>query len=496
MCIKHIQFYECPSEPTRNPPGQNPPKKHRVRANILCSQVFPCPAAQWEKRLSRYGFMCPACSGESPAVPRDTPVSDEWKRDELQDEAWVQGYLSEYCHAVLLWIRSRCDAGGDDDDAEAVAAEVAESWLSAFFMERRCKENDHRVGECRCEANGPLAYFYNPATAARRHLTDLAADKLEGDARVRRPGMQAVLADRHIALSAVCRERNLYFKDGISRQPFFSERAIGRRRRILHKSLGDAAKTADRLMLENAENAEAAEAGAVPGAGWTAAHTLETARVSRRASLVRFMGEVLLYDNGISNGRFSLAVSWLAHVIQVPAWRTASRVQGLEKLARVAGEMNQGSRPDEPFTGLVQVVQKYYFDKRAEWNAQVMKYKARRSVFDRVTVPIDPWRALEDENGWRSCHICKGGFYVSPTNMTERSHPGVDMPDHGEPAWQMEGCWCIFGRRCLFKWITDTSAEAREPECPRCGAKFPFVEYQLVEASTGYSIRKDPPGDL
>ncbi|EFQ34073.1 hypothetical protein CGRA01v4_12133 [Colletotrichum graminicola] len=493
MCIKHVQFYECPSEPIKNPPGHNPPKKHRVRANILCSQVFPCPAPQWEKRVSRYGFMCPACSGESPAVPRDTPVSDEWKRDELQDEAWVQSYLSEYCHAVLLWIRSQWGAG--DDDA-AVAAEAAESWLSAFFMERRCKENDHRVGECRCEANGPLAYFYNPTTAARRYLTDLAADKLEGDPRVRSPEMQVVLANRHMALSAVCRERNLYFKDGISRQPFFSERNIGRRRRILQKSLDDAAKTADRLMLENAENAEGAVAAGAGGGRWTAAHTLETARVSRRASLVRFMGEVLLYDNGISNGRFSLAVSWLAHVIQVAAWRTASRVEGLEKLARMASEMDQASMPSQPFTRLVQLVQKYYFDRRAEWKAQVMKYKARRSVFDRVTAPIDPWRELEDEEGWRSCRICKGGFYVSPANMTEQSHPGVDMGDYGEPAWQMKDCWCIFGRRCLFQWITDTSTAAKEPECPGCGMQFPFREYQLVEASTGYSIRNDPPGDL
>ncbi|KAK1971624.1 hypothetical protein LY78DRAFT_76406 [Colletotrichum sublineola] len=481
MCIKHVQFYECPSEP-----GQNPPKKHRVRANILCSQVFPCPAPQWEKRLSRYDFMCPACSGESPAMPRNTPISDEWTRDELQDEAWAQSYLSEYCHAVLLWIRSRWDAGDDD---VTVAAEVAESWLSAFFMERRCKENDHRVGECWCEANGPLAYFYNPTTAARRRLTDLAADKLEGDARLRNPAMHKVLANRHIALSAMCRERNLYFTDGISRQPFFSERAIGRRRKILQKSLDDATKTIDTLMLENAEASSA-------GGGWTAAHTLETAWVSRRTSLVRFMGEVLLYDNGISNGRFSLAVSWLAHVIQVPAWRTPSKVEGLEKLARVASAVDQASMPSQPFTCLVQLVQKYYFDKRAEWNAQVMKYKARRALFDRVTAPIDPWRELENAERWRSCNICKAGFYVSPANMTERSHPGVDMRDHGEPAWQMKGCWCIFGRRCLFKWITDTSTEAKEPKCPGCNAEFPFVEYQLVEASTGYSIRNDPPGDL
>ncbi|KAK1976990.1 hypothetical protein LZ30DRAFT_753126 [Colletotrichum cereale] len=485
MCIKHVQFYECPSEP-----GQSSPRKHRVRANILCSQVFPCPEAQWEKRLSRYEFMCPACSGESPAVPRDTPVSDEWTRDELQDEAWAQGYLSEYCHAVLLWIRSRWDADGGGDD---VAAEVAESWLSAFFMERRCKENDHRVGECRCEANGPLAYLYNPTAAARRHLTDLAADKLEGDARVRSPVMQNVMANRYIALSAMCRERNLYFTDGVSRQPFLSERAAGRRRRILQKSLGDAAKTADRLVLENAE---AASTAAGSGGGWTAAHTLEAAQVSRRASLVKFMGEVLLYDNGISNGRFSLAVSWLTHIIQVPAWRTRSTVEGLEKLARVAGAIDQASAASQPFTGLVQLVQKYYSDRRAEWTAQVMKYKARRTLFDRVTDPIEPWTQLENAEGWRSCVICKGGFYVSPENMTERSHPGVDMPDHGEPAWRMKGCWCIFGRRCLFEWMTNTSAEAKEPECPGCGAQFPFVEYQLVEASTGYSIRNDPPGDL
>ncbi|KAK1998413.1 hypothetical protein LX36DRAFT_576341 [Colletotrichum falcatum] len=508
MCIKHVQFYECPSEP-----GQKTHRKHRVRSNILCSQVFPCPKPQWEKRLSRYGFMCPACSGESTAVPRDTPVSDEWTRDELQDEAWAQSYLSEYCHAVLLWIRSWWpagdDGGGGGDDGDD-AAEVAESWFSAFFMERRCKENDHRVGECRCEANGPLAYLYNPTAAARRHLTDLAADRLKGDARVHNDEIHKVLANRHIILSALCRERNLYFKDGISRQPLLSERAIGRRRRILQKSLEEASKTAGRLMLENAEEAEAAGAagrgGGGGGGGWTAAHTLEAARVSRRASLVKFMGEVLLYDNGISNGRLSLAVSWLAHVIQVPAWRTASRIEGLEKLARVAsgsgsgsgsGAMEQwGSTGGQPFARLVQLVQKYYFDKRGEWNVQVMKYKARRSLFDRVTEPVEPWTALEDKEGSRRCILCKDGFYASPAVMTEESHPGVDMPDHGEPACQMKGCWCFFGRRCLFNWIANTRAETREPECPGCGNKFPFLEYQLVEASTGYSMRNDPPGDL
>ncbi|GKT51404.1 uncharacterized protein ColSpa_11585 [Colletotrichum spaethianum] len=478
MCIKHVQFYECPSEFS-----QDPPRKHRVKANVLCSNVFPCPEQQWEKRLSRYDFMCPGCSGESPAVPRNTPVSDEWTRNELQDEAWVHGYLSEYCNSVLLWIRGQWNT----DDVSATG--MAESWFSAFFMERRCKENDHRVGECRCEANGPLAYFYNPTTAARRRLTDVAAEKFENDARVQSRTMQNVFTNRYIALSALCREQNLCFTDGISRQPFFSERAIGRRRRILQKSLEDASKTADRLVLENAEAAGS-------GSGWTAAHTLETTHVSRRASLVQFMGEVLLYDTGISNSRFSLAVSWLAHIIQVPAWRTPSNIAALEKLARIANATDQASVPNKPFVGLVQLAQKYYFDKRVEWNAHVMKYKARRTLFDAVTRPVKAERDLRDSQGRASCSICKEGYYASPANMTEHSHPGVDMPDQGEPAWQMRGCRCVFGRRCLFKWITDTSTAAMECECPGCGRQISSQEYQLVEASTGYSIRGDPPGDL
>ncbi|KZL82258.1 hypothetical protein CI238_08477 [Colletotrichum incanum] len=478
MCIKHVQFYDCPSEFS-----QDPPRKHRVKTNILCSQGFPCPELQWEKRLSYYDFMCPGCSGESPAVPRSTPVSDEWTRNELQDEAWAQGYLSEYCHSVLLWVRSQWNANN------VTATEMAESWFNAFFMERRCKENDHRVGECRCDANGPLAYFYNPTTAARRHLTDMAAEKFEKDPRVQSRTTQNVLTNRYIALSAMCREQNLYFTDGISRQPFFSERAIGRRRKILQKGLEGASKTADRLVLENAE-------AAVSGSGWTAAHTLETTHASRRANLVKFMGEVLLYDNGISNSRFSLAMSWLTHIIQVPAWRTPSNIEALEKLSRVANTIDQASMPSRPFMCLVQLIQKYYFDKRTEWNAHVMKYKARRTLFDTATQPVEAGRDPKDSLGWDRCSFCKGEYFMSPENMTEHSHPGVDMPDHGEPAWQMRDCGCIFGRRCLFKWITETSTTAKQAECPSCGRHFSFREYQLVEASTGCAIGNGPPGNL
>lgn len=478
MCIKHTQFYECPTQ------SHNPPKKHCVRTNILCSQVFPCPALQWERRVSHYDFMCPGCSGESPAVPRSIPIGDEWARNELQDEAWVQSYLSEYCHSVLLWVRSQWD-----DEGGVTETEMAESWFNAFFMERRCKEKDHGVGQCRCDANGPLSYFYNPTAAARRHLTDMAADKFERDARVQCPAMQGVFTNRHIALSAMCSEKSLHFTDGIARQPFFSERAIKRRRRILQDSLDRASKTAEALVLQNAESARS-------GGGWTAAHTLEMTHVSKRASLVRFMGEVLLYDSGISNSRFSLAVSWLVHIIQVPAWRTQSNVETLEKLARIANSTDQAPTPAKPFTCLVQLIQQYYFGKRADWNGHVMKYKARRTLFDAVTGPVDAGRDLRNAQGQARCPICNECYYKPPMVLPQIPHPGVNMFVHGEPACEMKDCGCLFGRRCLFKWITDRRAEGKELECRSCGNDFPAVEYGLVEASTGYSIRKDHPGEL
>ncbi|WYZ42138.1 hypothetical protein EsH8_V_001033 [Colletotrichum jinshuiense] len=428
--------------------------------------------------------MCPGCSGESPAVPRTTPIADEWQRDNSQDTAWAQGYVSEYCNSALLWIRARFDA--DDVSNE----EMVEVWYRSLFLERRCKEDDHRVGVCRCDANGPLGFLYNPASAARRYLTDQAAEKLEKDWRVQSGEMQQVFATRHAVLSAMCQEQNLCFGGGIGRQPFFSEQAVRRRRRTLTKKIEHNLRAAQDAILRSAEDL----------GSWSDVHTLESTQTARRASLINFMGEVLLHDSGISNGRLGLAIDRLAHVILLPESRQQSRIASLERVAEVASSTDRGSKPDDPFMCFVQAVQKYYFTRRKQWNVEVQRYKARRALFDTIVEPFDvtdPW-GLTGPNGKDECVICNTPYFDAPSaaDLSADASHGADMSGHGEPPVRIKACGDLFGRRCLFQWMTDPTASNREPRCPSCDAELPFVAYQLVEAAMGLSLRHEPPGEL
>ncbi|KAF4778379.1 hypothetical protein HER10_EVM0003891 [Colletotrichum scovillei] len=462
MCIKHLQFYNCPASPRPNAPK----RRHRVIANILCSHIFPCPAQQWENRTSFYCYMCPGCSGETPAVPRVTPAHDEWHRDDVQDNAWAQSYMTEYSHSVVLWIRSKFPP------SDVTNEEMSESWFRAFFMERRCKENDHRVGACSCEANGPLAFYYNPATAARKYLTDMAGEKAESDPRIQNPAMQNLFRFRHTVLSGFCQAQKLYFRGGLSHQPLFSNYLVKSRRKMLDENIRDHMQLASVLVLQNAEY----------GAGWTDAHTLETTAMSRRANLVKFMAEVLLHDNGISNSRFGLAVTVLCRIIMPLVFRGPSTIPGLDKLADIASSTDKASLPHKPFMYFVQLIQKYYHDRRQEWNSEVIAYKARRALIDSVAEDVDDWEGPSR----LECPVCNKKYYDhSPGAMFKPFDHGARGCHRGEPMVRMKKCKCFIGKRCLFQKLTESTLRKKDPACPKCKKLLPKSAFRLIEATAG-----------
>ncbi|KAL0930205.1 uncharacterized protein CTRU02_215025 [Colletotrichum truncatum] len=522
MCIRHIQFFECPSR-------EGPSKRHRIKSNILCSNHHPCCESHWERRSSHYRYMCPGCSGEPPEVPREKPCNEHWERDVSEDEAWVQNHLDSLCNAVTLWAWGEFAA-----PTQRVSIREMARLYPAFYLERRCKEHDHRPSRCQCEANGPLSYLYNPATALRRRFTDETASAFARDPHLQSEHARQVFADVHRNLTAMCGDKNLYFKDGIARQPFFSLEAIEKRRHTMNRVVRNAWRAVEDDLRDTAKANEA---------GWTEAHTLMEVQALRRRNLVRFMGEILLYDNGISTAKFCLAIERLAHIIQMPQKRESSGIIALENLALVTSSHDREPRADEPYDELMKRAVSYFAGKRKTWAKEIRNYAAKRMLFEESTTLINglELRALSgDDEGHDNCSICYVDYWEAPLKPSSIASPtaeqrtwpgrlvsqssnaesnisnqirrlrwdddpdvqrrifganlsGVSMADHGEPAVRIKHCGHIFGRSCLFRaWVTEANEAGRRPACPYCRAEPPQRVYQIIESFVGARLTIDP----
>ncbi|KAF9882479.1 hypothetical protein CkaCkLH20_00515 [Colletotrichum karsti] len=532
MCIKHVQFFACPSKDGRA-------KHHCIKSNILCSEHFPCPEPQWERRTSEYRYMCPSCSGEPPEVPRQRPATEHWERDNSTDDDWVQCYVDGLCNSVLVWGWGRQHGRGSGLEDTVSVRQMTQLYPS-FFLEWRCKERDHRPSQCTCEANGPLAYLYNPAMAARRHFTNETASEFATNSHVQGELARQSFADVHRRLSRMCSRGKLYFEDGIARQPFFSGEGVARRRSTLERVVKNAWRAMEDELTASAD---------ANGEGWTDAHTLMEERTRRRMSLVKFMGEIALYDNGFSMARFCLVAERLASIIQTPQWRGPSHVMSLEKMADVASAVQDGgNQPDSlnPFGEFTKKAVAYFTSKRETWAKEIRNYTSKRMLFDSAIEPMNDaaLQAAVKDGVEEECAVCYVKFWETPSlrpptpkqtptaaspeqrdtlagrqqllvsqasTATTGSHisnqirrlkwdddpdvqrrifganaAGVSMFDRGEPPVRLKHCGHVIGRSCLFRaWVTEANDPDERPSCPFCRAEPPMGVYQVVEAFLG-----------
>ncbi|CAI0643054.1 unnamed protein product [Colletotrichum noveboracense] len=528
MCIRHVQFFECPSR-------DGVPKRHSIKSNILCSNHFPCPDAHWEYRTSEYTQMCPGCSGEPPEVPSQRPQRDAWDRDMAMDNVWANNYIEGLANAVSAWDWARHFSQSDMSSIKRVT-----ELYPTFFLERRCKENAHRPSRCHCEAAGPLAYLYNPAAAARRHFTDQASARFEANAQVQSEFARQIFAEIHRNLAAQCTGSNVYFTDGIARQPFFSTEAVMRRQATIDEIVGKAFKTVNDELLESA---------AANGAKWTDAHTLMESKAYRRKGLVQFMCQIAVYDNGFSMARFCIVVEKLARIIQTPQWRRSSGVVALEKLANAVSfppsDANvAGYGTGTGFEELIWEAMAFFTGKREVWAREIRNYTAKRLVFQQSVEDVTDaeLQALVRNNGVQEeCVICYADYWerrsekevppaVSSPTAAERprlrprrrlsaqesnlsnlsnisnqirrlkwdddpnvqlrifgaSTAGWTVLDRGEQPVRIKHCGHIFGRSCLFRtWVTEANDPDLRPTCPMCRAEPPDGVIRMMEGFLG-----------
>ncbi|OLN86316.1 hypothetical protein CCHL11_09360 [Colletotrichum chlorophyti] len=487
MCIHHVQIFQCPS-PGNPSGGRAGGRTHTVRSNILCSDNFACPDSQLETRTSQYDHFCPSCTGEAPSVPRGSPQSEQWQRDVNEDAAWAHSFVGNFARSAILWTRTAFPA------ADVDMREVSEVWYRSLFLERRCKEKDHGAGKCRCEANGPLGYMHNAAAAARRHLTDQAAEKFDQDPRWQDGVSRQVLTDCHMAVSGMCREQNLFFKGGVSRQPLFSAKFTLKRMDSVNDTVDYYLKLVQGLILDDVKN---------KGTVWTHAHSLQEQGAQKRSSLVRWLAEILAYDNGIGDGRFGVALERLGWIIVPPEFRNTSGIDSLEMLAEIVSSIIQNQTPSRTFYGCLGSLRQFFASKREEWHVALTKYKGRKMIFESNVDLLDSGDVWPTPQAWGKCPICHEGFW-DPPNTEPRSGyretpAGVHMSDGGEPPVLVRDCRHYVGRNCLFNaWVRDPRLAHENPKCPEPGCKgeLTFLYYQLHEVSRGFDIRMKPPGVL
>ncbi|KAF6827822.1 hypothetical protein CMUS01_08829 [Colletotrichum musicola] len=479
MCIRHTQFFECPSK-------EGPPKQHQIKKNILCSDNFPCHEAHWEDRHSYYHCMCSGCSGEPPGVPHEKPYQEQWVRDSSQFDAWSQNYIQSLSRAVSLWIWSQ-----HHNHEDRVSTKEMTEMYPAFFYERRCKEENHKSSKCGCEAGGPIDFLYNPAMAVRRHLTNETARALERNPRLQSPDAKEALASVQKSLAVMCQDKSRYFRDGIAREPFFSAQAIERRRQTLARIMT--------VAWQNVANDLSNSAGA-DVSSWTDAHTLIESQARRRRGLAKLMGEIILFDSGISSAKFSFVAEKLALLVQMPQWRASSGTLGVEYLVNVVSRTVRTEEPDEPFGKLIAQAVAYLNVKRELWNTAMRSYNTRRMLFEKSTTPISgsALGAMHGgQDGNRVCGFCHVGYWESPSvrsatgrhAMAQKAWPmqlHFSMGD-GEPAVRINNCGHHFGRSCLFRyWLAGGSA------CPTCRTEPLEPVYRLVESATGERLTPSP----
>lgn len=473
MCIRHTQFFKCPSK-------EGPPKQHQIKRNILCSDNFPCQEAHWEDRNSYYHSMCSACSGEPPGVPHEKPHQEHWVRDASHFDAWSHSYIQSLSRAVSLWIWGQHHERGD----RVSTREMIEMY-PAFFHERRCKEENHGSSKCGCEASGPIDFLYNPAMAVRRHLTNKTAMALERDPRLQSPNAKETLASLQQSIGVMCQDGNRYFRDGISRQPFFTTVAIDQRRQTLARAMTVAWQNVQDDLRNNAETTKLS---------WSDAHTMIESQARKRQGIAKLMGEIIVFDSGISCAKFSFLAEKLALLVQLPQWRASLGTLGVEYLANVVSRTVQTKEPDEPCGELIAQVAAYLNVKRDLWSTAIRSYNARRMLFDKSTTAVNgsALRAMHgDQDGHAECGLCHVGYWESPSQaMAKKAWPtqvycGVE--DDGEPAVRIDNCGHHFGRGCLFRyWLTGKSA------CPTCRTEPLEPVYRVVESATGAQLTYSP----
>ncbi|TEA08885.1 hypothetical protein C8034_v000422 [Colletotrichum sidae] len=547
MCIRHVQTFECPSR-------EGPPKRHRLKSNILCAHTSPCPDAQWERRTSHYSFMCPTCSGEPPEVPREKPKRDIWEREASEDEAWVNAYVASFAEVMLLWVWGFHDTNN-------LVRELTQLY-PALYYERRCKEHGHRPSHCKCEANGTLSFLYNPATSVRRSYTNRVASHFWSTAVVHSEHARQVFAGIHRDLATACRTGNRYFRGGIARQPFFSKHSIDKRRNEMSRIVKGAWLTAqDMLRRASAQYIHCKEPCVL----------MEEEALNRKCA-VELMGEIMMYDTGISNFRFCRVVEVLASMIQEPSWRPTSKIVQLDQLGQAVSRFPAEQSPKEALHRATVDTRNYFDGKRKTWAEEMRSYRAKRLLFDCATTLVDAAKLPSSTGGGGGgggggsggggddesrCMICLVDFWESPSMASapvtprlgeratgpgqggghgQQAEPpwlraaaaselsstqsdvsnqlrdikwdwqvvaewrgfrgggpaGVDVADHGEPAVRIDVCKHVVGRSCLFRgWVTESNMAEQRPRCPKCRAEPSALTYRMVEAAVGFSINPD-----